>query len=52
MVKSICDDAPWCIQIDDESREPESDCAYAKLVGNGYTGLSLGSGDGKVWRSW
>ena len=51
MLKSICGDAQGRLQLDDESGETEDDCGYAKLMGRGYTGLSLGSVADKDWDS-
>ena len=49
ILKSICAEAPGGNQLDEESGEPDADCAYAKLIGNGYKGVSLGSVDEKEW---
>ena len=42
MLKSICADAPGCYQLGDESGGKDVDFGYAKLVGNGYSGISPG----------
>ena len=50
MLKSIWTDTPGRYQLDDESGEPDTDCACAKLVGDGYAGISLASADAEDWR--